>query len=78
LKQASKALLASLTELLAPMHDWTKNTATQAEVRVLILDTLWRSLPRPPFTDDDAEALTSQVYDYVWQRTASGRDLHVA
>jgi len=78
LKQASKVLLASLTELLTPMHDWTKNTATQAEVRVLILDTLWRSLPRPPFTDDDAEVLTSQVYDYVWQRTASGQSLHVA
>jgi len=78
LKQASKVLLASLSELMVPMHDWTKNTATQAEVRVQILDTLWRSLPRPPFTDDDAEALTSQVYDYVWQRTASGHDLHVA
>ena len=53
LKQASKALLASLQELLGSMPDWTQNTATQAEVRVFILDTLWQELPRPPFTDDE-------------------------
>ena len=48
-KQASRALLASLRDLLRPMHDWTQNTATQAEVQVFILDNLWQSLPRPPF-----------------------------
>jgi type I restriction enzyme R subunit len=72
LKQASKSLLASLRELLRPMHDWTKNTSTQAEVKVFILDDLWQSLPRPPFTDQETEALASRVYDYVWQRSASG------
>jgi len=59
------------------MHDWTKNTATQAEVHVAILDTLRVPLSRPPFTEDYAETLTDQVYDYVWQRTASGQSLHV-
>ncbi len=59
------------------MHDWTKNTATQAEVHVAILDTLWVPLPRPAFTEDDAETLTDQGYDYVWQRTASGQSLQV-
>ena len=53
LKQASKTLLASLQELLSTMPDWTQNTATQAEVRVFILDALWMALPRPPFTDDE-------------------------
>jgi type I restriction enzyme R subunit len=72
LKQASKSLLASLRELLRPMHDWTKNTSTQAEVKVFILDNLWQSLPRPPFTDQETEVLASRVYDYVWQRSASG------
>jgi type I restriction enzyme R subunit len=74
-KQASKGLLASLRELLRPIHDWTQNTATQAEVEVFILDTLWQTLPRPPFTDEGTEAVASRVYDYVWQRSSSGHDL---
>jgi len=72
LKQASKGLLASLRELLRPMHDWTQNTATQAEVRVFILDSLWRSLPRPPFTEEETQVAADVVYDYVWQRSANG------
>lgn len=78
LKQASKSLLASLGDLLKPMHAWTQNTTTQAEVKVFILDNLWRSLPRPPFTDDEAEALAGRVYDYVWQRSASGQSMQAA
>jgi type I restriction enzyme R subunit len=72
LKQASQSLLASLRVLLTPMYDWTKNTSTQAEVKVFILDNLWHNLPRPPFTDQETEALASRVYDYVWQQSASG------
>ena len=78
LKQASKSLLASLQELLKPMPDWTKNSATQAEVKVFILDNLWRSLPKPPYTDQDTEELAGRVYDYVWQRSASGVAIAVA
>ena len=54
------------------MQRWTENTTTQAEVKVFILDTLWQSLPRPPFSDEETEALADRVYDYVWQRSASG------
>jgi type I restriction enzyme R subunit len=72
LKQASKSLLTSLREVIQRMPAWTKNSQTQAEVKVLVLDTLWQSLPRPPFTDQDAEQLADRVYDYVWQRSASG------
>ncbi len=78
LKQASKGLLASLRELLRPMHSWTQNTTTQAEVKVFILDNLWSALPRPPFTDDETEAVANRVYDFVWQQSASGRDLAAA
>jgi type I restriction enzyme R subunit len=78
LKQASKALLASLRELLRPMHDWTQNTTTQAEVKVFILDNLWQALPRPPFTDEETEAVADRVYDFVWQQSASGHDLAAA
>jgi type I restriction enzyme R subunit len=72
LKQASQSLLTSLRALLTPMYDWTKNTSTQAEVKVFILDNLWQNLPHPPFTDEETETLASRVYDYVWQRSASG------
>ena len=53
------------------MQDWTQNISTQAQVKVFILDSLWQSLPRPPFTDEETEALADRVYDYVWQRSAS-------
>ena len=75
LKQASKSLLASLKELLKPMRNWTKTMQTQAEVRVFILDNLWQSLPRPPFSEQDTEALADRVYDYVWQRSTTGQPL---
>ncbi len=78
LKQASKGLLASLRELLVPMHDWTQNIATQAEVRIFILDSLYRSLPRPPFTDIETEEKAARIYDYVWQLSTSGQGLAVA
>jgi len=78
LKQASKVLLASLRELLRPIHDWTQNTATQAEVKVFILDNLWGALPRPPFSDEETERVANRVYDYVWQRSASGHGFLVA
>jgi type I restriction enzyme R subunit len=78
LKQASRTLLASLRRLLQPIEDWTQKTATQAEVRIFILDTLFQSLPRPPFTEAETEEIAARVYDYVWQRSASGDDLVAA
>jgi type I restriction enzyme R subunit len=78
LKQASRSLLSALQDLLRPMRDWTQKTATQAEVQVFILDDLYRSLPRPPFTDDETEEIAARVYDYVWQRSSSGHDLLAA
>jgi type I restriction enzyme, R subunit len=74
-KQASKALLASLEEHLKPMPAWTQNVQTQAEVRMFILDNLWRALPRPPFSEQEAETLSDRVYDYVWHRSISGPPL---
>jgi len=71
LKQASKSLLASLKQKLEPMRHWTQNSQTQADVKVLILDSLWQSLPRPPFSEQDTELLADRVYNYVWQRSAA-------
>jgi type I restriction enzyme R subunit len=78
LKQASQGLLSSLRTLLAPMPGWLQNATTQAEVRIFILDRLYESLPRPPFTESETEDIASRVYDYVWQRSASGNDLAAA
>jgi type I restriction enzyme R subunit len=68
-KQASKGLLATLHEQLATMPAWTRNATTQAEVKVLILDTLYASLPRPPFTDEEADTLAEKLYGFIWQRS---------
>jgi len=78
LKQASRDLLAKLRELLRPMPDWTQTAATQAEVKMFILDDLYRTLPRPSFTDDEADEVAESVYDYVWQRSLGGLDLLAA
>jgi type I restriction enzyme, R subunit len=69
LKQASRSLLPAVRATIAPMADWTRNVATQAEVKVLILDDLWSALPRPPFSDHETEELAERVYEYVWQRS---------
>ena len=78
LKQGSRALLASIREKLRAMPQWTKNEATQAEVKVLILDRLWELLPRPPFTEQETEEAAARVYEYVWQRSAGQDDPLVA
>jgi type I restriction enzyme R subunit len=72
LKQASKGLLAALKEHLATMPNWTKNATTQADVQMFILDSLYASLPRPLFSDDDAEALAQRLYSFVWQESERG------
>jgi type I restriction enzyme R subunit len=78
LKQASRRLLSSLRDLLRPMQDWTQKATTQAEVKVFILDNLYEALPRPPFTEAETEEVAGRVYDYVWQRSASGYNLVAA
>jgi type I restriction enzyme R subunit len=72
LKQASRSLLARVRELLAQMEHWTRNAQTQADVESSILDWLYESLPRPPFTDDETVGLAHLVYSYVWQQSESG------
>jgi hypothetical protein len=47
----------------------------EAGVQIFILDTLWHSLPRPPFTDEKTQAVGDRVYNYVWQLGASHESL---
>jgi len=72
LTQASQSLLASLKVRLQTMPNWTKNSTTQADVKMFILDNLWEFLPRPPYSDDDAISLAERVYDYIWGQSAAG------
>jgi type I restriction enzyme R subunit len=72
LKRASQGLLTALIAHLRPMPNWTQNTQTQADVKMFILDNLYASLPRPPFSEEDTEYLADRVYDFVWQRTTAG------
>lgn len=78
LKQSSKVLLASLRDLLRTMYDWTQKSATQAEVKVFIHDNLLQILPRPPFTEDETGSVAERVYNYVWERSASGFGLEAS
>lgn len=72
LKQASRGLLASLIELLKPIDHWTDKEQTQAEVKVFILDRLFEALPRPPYSEKETEEAANRIYEYVWQRSATG------
>lgn len=72
IKQASRELLASLTEILEPMEDWTLKEATKSEVESFILDRLFLTLPMPPFTLEETQAAARQVYDFVWQQSSQG------
>jgi len=78
LKQASRTLLAALRDLLRPIADWTQKAATQAAVKIFILDDLYRSLPRPTFTETQTEEAAARVYEYIWQRSAHGLALLAA
>jgi type I restriction enzyme R subunit len=69
-KQASRRLLVSLRALIDSMPRWTETSKTQAEVETTILDELSTTLPRPPFEEEEIEALSRGIYDYFWQQSA--------
>jgi type I restriction enzyme R subunit len=71
-KLASRQLYDSLRKLIARREQWTEKEQTQAEVETLILDHLYQALPTPPFTDDEKQATARQVYQFIWQQSASG------
>jgi len=57
------------------MPYWTQNSATQAEVKVLIMDHSLRTSVTPRIGGTNEE-LDARVYEFVWQRSANcGRGL---
>jgi type I restriction enzyme, R subunit len=71
-KQASRGLLQSVRALIAPLERWTEKEQTKAMVESEILDRLFQSLPTPPFTAEEKQAIAGRVYQHVWQQSASG------
>lgn len=71
-KLASRDLLNSLHKLVAQRERWTEKQQTQAEVEVLILDSLTTALPTPPFTQEEKESAARRIYEHVWQQSAAG------
>ena len=71
-KQSSRELLAAIKARLAELDRFWEKEQTKAEVRVFILNEVFGSLPTPPFTAEDKEAVAGEVYDHIWQQAVSG------
>ncbi|MDF1730799.1 MAG: type I restriction endonuclease subunit R [Minwuia sp.] len=71
-KQASRDLLGAIKGRLVELDRFWEKEQTKADVEVLILNEVYRSLPTPPFTPEEKEAVASQVYAHVWQQAVSG------
>lgn len=77
LKQSSKALLCSLQELLAPLDRWMDREQTKAEVKVFVLNKAYEFLPIPPYSQVEVQEAAAEIYDFLWQRSASGYPLGI-
>jgi type I restriction enzyme R subunit len=71
-KQASRTLLHSIKARLAELDRFWEKEQTKADVRTLILDEVFTSLPTPPFTQEEKESVATDVYLYVWQQAMHG------
>jgi type I restriction enzyme R subunit len=67
-KRASRSLLASIQQLIAPLERWTDKEQTQAEVETFILDHVFLNLPSPPFTEEEKQRVARQIYEHIWQQ----------
>ena len=71
-KHASRDLLASINARLKDLDRFWEKEQTKAEVKVFILDEVYASLPTPPFTAEEKEAVAAEVYTHVWQQAVRG------
>lgn len=72
-KQASRELLASIKTRLAELDRFWEKEQTKADVEVFILDTVYRSLPTPPFSAEEKKLIAHNVYTHVWSQATGGR-----
>lgn len=71
-KLTSRSLYGAVRKLIAERERWTEKEQTQAEVEVLILDSLFEALPTPPFIAEEKELVSKRIYEHVWQQSVSG------
>ena len=71
-KQASRELLAAIKARLTKLDRFWEKEQTKADVKVFILNEVFTSLPEPPFTSDEKQAVADVVYEHVWQQAVSG------
>jgi len=71
-KRESRNLLVRLRDVIERVDRWTEKEQTQAEVKSLILDHVFATLPDPPFTDFDKQAAADRLFQHVWHLSASG------
>jgi type I restriction enzyme R subunit len=72
LKQASRNLLSVILAQLQKMPEWTKNEASRADVETRVYDIVWMELPTPPYSDEEKERISQEVFNFVWQQCESG------
>jgi type I restriction enzyme R subunit len=79
-KQSSRSLLSAIQTHLKNFEDWTAKEQTQADIKIFVLDQVFESIPQPPYTAEEAEAMAERIYEYVFQKTVGGKPLteHVA
>ena len=71
-KQASRELLASIKARLKELDRFWEKEQTKADVKIFILDEIFASLPTPPFTPEEKQAVAADVYTHVWQQAVRG------
>ena len=71
-KQSSRRLLVAIKTRLAEVDRFWEKEQTKAEIEVIILDEIVANLPTPPFTEEEKNAVASNVYDHIWQQAVRG------
>jgi len=62
-----------LQKAVAKSARWTEKEQTQADIEVLILNSLFTALPTPPFTEAEKTAAAGRVYRHVWSLSENGQ-----
>ncbi len=71
-KRESRNLLVRLRDVIERVDRWTEKEQTQAEVKSLILDHVFTTLPDPPFSDLDKQGAADRLFQHFWHLSASG------
>lgn len=73
LKDASRTLLDELQRCIASLDNWTQKDQTQSQVKVLILNRVYESLPTPPYTDAEKESVALRAFLHIFRKSQSGQ-----